>query len=626
MSDTVSGKYNSLLTSRITFWPNEKSCDAVIGQTVLTSARLAGVDLVAACGGLGSCGTCLVKIIGGKTNPHTSNEIENLSAKQVQDGFRLACQVIPHTDTIVLLQKNSAYLDHQFMVDGVPVEFLLSPSITAVDIHLESPTLQDPSSDFTRINQYILGLGFPPLDTTPLGILRLPTILRENQWKARLAVRKEAQHTQLISSYPSKTPLLGLAIDIGSTKLAFYLVDLETGITLVQEGILNPQTPFGDDVISRIAYVNMNKIGGDLLHQKLIDSINQTIERLCKTVGHNPEQLVEIVAVGNPTMHHFFAGLPVSQLGTSPYVPSITDEMQFKATEIGINISPGGLVYLPPLLAGFIGSDHVSAFAAALGEFNSKISILIDIGTNTEISLVMNNRILSCSTASGPAFEGAHILNGIRASQGAIEQIFINDQGVTLKTIGNLPPTGLCGTGLLNSVSALLSEGILNRNGTFNKKHPMVIQNQPFTAFPLALRDGVNIMQDILITSKDIRQVQLAKGAIRTGIEILLKESGISAEMVDEWHLAGGFGTYLDLSSALQIGLLPKITKSKVRQVGNAAGMGAKAMLLSQDIRRMANQITHQVTCLDLTTYPGFSDLFVDSLAFPDIKEIGHPI
>ena len=200
--------------------------------------------------------------------------------------------------------------------------------------------------------------------------------------------------------------------------------------------------------------------------------------RLCNTVGHIPEQVVEIVAVGNPTMHHFFAGLPVSPLGTSPYIPAIIDEMQFKATEIGINISPGGLVYMPSLLAGFIGSDHISAFTAAIGELNSQISILIDIGTNTEISLVMDKRILSCSTASGPAFEGAQIQNGIRASAGAIEQIIIKDHSITLKTIGNLPPTGLCGTGLLNSVSALLSAGILNRNGTFNKKHPMVLQDK----------------------------------------------------------------------------------------------------------------------------------------------------
>ena len=387
----------------------------------------------------------------------------------------------------------------------------------------------------------------------------------------------------------------------------------------MQDGILNPQTPFGDDVISRIAYVNLNEQGDELLHQKLIDSINQTILRLCETVGQKPEQLVEIVAVGNPTMHHFFTGLPVSALGTSPYIPAVIDAIYFKATEIGINISSGCLVYLPPLLAGFIGSDHISAFTAAIGEFNSQISILIDIGTNTEISLVMNNRILSCSTASGPAFEGAHIQNGIRASEGAIEQIIINNQSVTLKTIGNLPPTGLCGTGLLNSISALLSAGILNRNGTFNKKHPMVIENKLLTAFPLAFKDGVKIKQDILLTGKDIRQVQLAKGAIRTGIEILLKESGINAGMVDAWYLAGGFGTYLDVSSAIKIGLFPKIDKSKVHQVGNAAGMGAKAILLSKEIRRMSNEISRHVECLDLTTYPGFLDLFVDSINFPDL-------
>ena len=242
----------------------------------MASARLAGVDLVAACGGLGSCGTCLVKIIEGETNPHTSNEREYLSEDQINDGLRLACQVIPLSETIVSLQKYSAYLTHQFMVDGEVVEYTFSPSITAIDIHLKPPTLQDPASDFTRINRHIQELGFPPLETSPDGIHQLPTILRKNRWEARLAVQKEALRTRLITAYPKKTPLLGLAIDIGSTKLAFYLVDLETGITLIQDGILNPQTPFGDDVISRIAYVNSNNLGDELLHQKLIDTINQT--------------------------------------------------------------------------------------------------------------------------------------------------------------------------------------------------------------------------------------------------------------------------------------------------------------------------------------------------------------
>jgi uncharacterized 2Fe-2S/4Fe-4S cluster protein (DUF4445 family) len=622
MCEPEIGKYNSPRSLRITFLPEGKSCDTEFGQTVLTSARLAGVDLVAACGGFGSCGTCLVKIIKGEINPITSNELEILSADQIQNNLRLACQVVPLTETIVLLQKYSAYLTHQFMVNGTPVDFELSPPITAFDVHLDSPTLQDPASDFTHVNQHIQSYGYFPLDTSLDAIRVLPTILRENHWQARLAVQIDTQHTHLIAAYPPKTPLLGLAVDIGSTKLAFYLVDLENGITLTQDGILNPQTPFGDDVISRIAFVNLNEQGGKLLHRKLIASINQTIVRLCKSVGQKPEQIVEIVAVGNPTMHHFFVDLPVSALGSSPYIPAIIDDIHFKAAEIGINVSPGGLVYMPPLLAGFIGSDHISAFMAAIGEFNSQVSVLIDIGTNTEISLVMNNQILSCSTASGPAFEGAHIQNGIRASEGAIEQITINNENLTIKTIGNLPPTGLCGTGLLNSISVLLSAGILNRNGTFNKKHPMIIHNKLSTAFPLALKDGINVMQDILLTTKDIRQVQLAKAAIRTGIEILLKERGINAGEVDAWYLAGGFGTYLDVSSAIQIGLLPGIDKSKVHQVGNAAGMGAKAILLSQDIRRMTMQIPTHTECLDLTTYPGFSDLFIDSLNFPE--QIGN--
>ena len=276
------------------------------------------------------------------------------------------------------------------------------------------------------------------------------------------------------------------------------------------------------------------------------------------------------------------------------------------------------MIYLPPLIAGFLGSDHIAALIATLPQENSKPEILIDIGTNTEISLMVDGKILSCSTASGPAFEGAQIQQGVRAANGAIEKISIHQDRVEYKSIGNAPPNGLCGTGILSAVSELLSAGMLNRSGSYNRDNPRLKIIRGMLAFPIVLKDsGINFSRHFC-HREGHSPVQLAKGAIRTGIDILLKESKISAKMVNKWYIAGGFGTYLDISNAIRIGMVPEIDKNLVHQVGNAAGMGAKAMLLSRNMRNLAEKVASQANPIDLTLYPGFSDIYIDNLVFPD--------
>jgi len=318
------------------------------------------------------------------------------------------------------------------------------------------------------------------------------------------------------------------------------------------------------------------------LQSILADAVNGLVQGLCEEANVSIERIVEVVAVGNTAMHHLFAGLPVQQLGMAPYVPAVSDTLDFRACEIGIDLAPGAYIYLPSNIAGFVGADHVAVLLANdIGKSSGKV-IVLDIGTNTEISLVSDGRLLSCSCASGPAFEGAHIHDGMRAAPGAIERVQIEGERINLQTIKNQPPVGICGSGILDAVSEMLDAGLLNKSGKLEKDSPLMRTNQDDQAeFVLAPASISAHGRDIIITRKDINEIQLAKAAIRAGIEILLKEAGIDFSELDEFIVAGAFGTYLDIKSTIRTGMFPPLPVSRFRQVGNAAGMGAKQMLVS---------------------------------------------
>jgi len=586
------------------------------GVNLLTAAQHAGVDLVAACGGVGICATCLVRLVSGKLTPPTLTEEEELGSQRLAEGYRMACQAEPLSDVRVDIPPESLPAAQKMQIEGREGAFTLDPPVIPVDLSLSPPELEDLRSDLTRASEALAGRGLPPLVGDLAALSALSERLRAHDWQARLALRPQADCSQLVGVLPPGASLFGLAVDLGSTKLAVYLVDLGSGATLASAGVMNPQIAYGEDVVSRIAYANKSEHNRRSLQTRLVDTLNEVIRQLCAQVKASPEQIMESVVVGNTAMHHFFCGLPVAQLGASPYIPSVSQPLLIKAQEVGLKIAPSGYVYLPANVAGYVGADHTSALLASQAHQDGRTFILVDIGTNTEISLVRAEQIFTCSTASGPAFEGAHIRDGMRAAPGAIERVTIMGGEVQVVTIGGLPPVGLCGTGILTAVSELLENGVLDLRGVFDRSAPKVRSVDRRAEFVLVPAAETGHGRDLVVTRKDVHEIQLAKGAIRTGIEVLLDEAGISAEDVDEWVIAGAFGTYLDLRSAQRVGMFPSIPLDRFQQVGNAAGVGAKQMLLSRAMREASFQITRRVKYIELTIYPDFTQRFVDAMYF----------
>lgn len=604
-------------TYTIDLQPIGRRVEVEPGITLLEAAQRGGVDLVASCGGVGICATCRVRHAGGEVTPISITEIEELGEAQIAKGYRLACQTEPLSDVLLEIPADSLSGSQKLQLEGKEQEVALLPAVVAVDLVLKEPNLEDLRSDVARIDEELAPLGFGPLRANLELYGRLSFQLRRDNWQVRLAIRPNGDHTDLVSVLPTGSDLVGLAMDIGSTKVAIYLIDLKTGVTLTKKGVANPQISYGEDVISRIAYANRGEDNRLTLQARLVDAINDAVAEFCEELGLNIDQLVDVVAVGNTAIHHLFSGLPVEQLGSSPYVPVVSAPLEFATSEIRLKAAPGARVYMPANIAGYVGADHVSALLASYAYASPHTSLLVDIGTNTEVSLVHEGQIYSCSCASGPAFEGAHIHDGMRAAPGAIDRLRIRNGKVALTTIGNAPPVGICGSGILNAVSELLNAGIVNENGIMVAGTNDRLRKQGRQMeFILVPEEETGHGQEILVTRKDVNEIQLAKGAIRAGIELLLKEANIPADEVDDFIVAGAFGTYLDLKSAVRVGMFPNLPLERFQQIGNAAGVGAKEMLVSSERRAEAARIVHGINYIELTTHKDFTPTFVESMYF----------
>jgi uncharacterized 2Fe-2S/4Fe-4S cluster protein (DUF4445 family) len=341
------------------------------------------------------------------------------------------------------------------------------------------------------------------------------------------------------------------------------------------------------------------------------------IGELCAESGVVAAQIVEAVIVGNTAMHHLLIGLPVHQLAMAPYVPAVGESLEMHVAELGLAIAPGALVYFPPNIAGFVGADHVAVLVATDILHTNETMLALDIGTNTEITLAVGGRLLSCSCASGPAFEGAHIHDGMRAAPGAIERVRIKGGEPAVFTIGNEAPVGICGSGILDAVAEMLKAGIVDRRGSIQAGAPNVRPGSEGGLLEVVLwkAEGTGRDRDVVVTRSDVNEVLLAKGAIRAGIEVLLQEAGIGHESIDEFVVAGAFGTYLDIDSAVAVGMFPDLPRWRFRQIGNAAGTGARRMLVSARSRQIANELPARIEYVELTTHPGFTDAFMKALS-----------
>lgn len=598
--------------------PIGRRVEVEVGTNLLEAAQYAGIDLVASCGGIGICSTCLVRIISGKVTPVSLTEEEELDEAQRAAGFRLACQTEPLSDVRLDIPSESLTTSQKMQVEGRERPVVIVPAVIPVDLAIEPPNLDDLRSDVDRVDDELARQGYGPLHGSLSLFGHLSHTLRQSAWKVRLVIRRENGRSQLVSVLPTGAQLVGLAMDLGSTKLALYVVDLVSGATLARTGVMNPQIAYGEDVVSRIAFANRGEDNRRALQAKLVDSINGAMVNFCSELGLSINQLVDVVAVGNTAIHHLFGGLPVEQLGAAPYVPVVSSPLDFAASEIGLAAAPGARVFMPENIAGYVGADHVSALLASRSFTADRTALLVDIGTNTEVSLMYQGKIYSCSCASGPAFEGAHIHDGMRAAPGAIDRVHIHAGEVRLTTIDNTPPVGICGSGILNAVAEMLNANIIDDRGVLrggDYGHRMRARGRQ-ADFILVQADEAGHGREIIVTRKDVNEIQLAKAAIRAGIEILLYEAGILADAIEDFIIAGAFGTHLDLDSAIRVGMFPKIPKDRYHQVGNAAGVGAKEMLVSSAHRVEAARSVSCVRYIELTTHAGFTPKFVESMYF----------
>jgi uncharacterized 2Fe-2S/4Fe-4S cluster protein (DUF4445 family) len=596
----------------IDFEPVGRRVEVPSGTHLLAAAQTAGVQLASLCGGIGSCDSCKIRLVNGSLSRLTLEEEAALSDADLEAGYRLACQSVPLTDVKIEIPPESLTAPQRLQVEGIELEFDIDPAVRPMDVSVEPANMQDLRGDDARLLAALAETGIVEAKI-PYEVLRnLPEILRGNAWQTRLAMDGD----RVIAVLPPGEALLGVAVDVGTTKVAAYLVELSSGKTLAKAGIMNPQVSFGEDVVSRIAYANQNPAQRQLLHQRIISALNDLIAELCKQSNSRQEQIVEAVVVGNTAMHHFFLNLPVQQLGAAPYVPALSGSIEMRASQVGLQLAGGARLFVPPNIAGYVGADHVSMLLGT-DVWRAKGNVLsLDIGTNTEISLVSDGKILSCSTASGPVFEGAHIHDGMRAAPGAIERVQILDEQVRIQTIEDLSPVGICGSGILDAVSEMIKAGVLDRSGRLMTGHPLVRQIDSTLGLQLADAADSGHGRPVLVDRKDVHEIQLAKGAIRAGTQILLLEAGLTDQDLDRIVIAGAFGTYIHIPSAIQVGMLPDLPLERFEQVGNAAGVGARQMLVSRERRKQASEICRKVNYIELTTHTDFTDQFMDAIFF----------
>ena len=578
------------------------------GTSVLEAAHLAGAELVALCGGKGVCGTCRVRLLSGELSPASDTEKDELAAEDLKAGVRLACEALLLGDARLEIPRESLTTPQRLQLEGQELPTVMDPVIRLHDVRLKPPDLDDLGSDFTRLGTAVPG------GNARASLDVLSTIsenLRRNGWHVSVALRGD----EIVAIIPPGTKPYGLAVDVGTTKLAAYLVNLENGSTVAKSGAMNPQIAFGEDIISRIEYTNRNSNGARSLQTRLVDALNTLLEELCQQVHASTEQVMEAVIVGNTAMHHLLAGLPVRQLGESPYVAAVSEPLDFLASELDLHLSPGAHVYLPPNIAGYVGADHVSMLIGSRLQEAAVTTLALDIGTNTEISLFHEGKHWSCSCASGPAFEGAHIGDGMRAAPGAIERVRIEGTQIQVHTINEQAACGICGSGILDAVAEFRRVGLLDERGAFRGVHPNLIEEDGEVCFLLVDASDQEDGRRVRVSRKDINEIQLAKGAIRTGIEILLSEAGIQADQIEQFIVAGAFGTYLDVGSAIRIGMFPDIPLKRFRQVGNAAGEGARQLLVSNRLRAEAVQMSKRVMYVELARHAQFMKTYVKALA-----------
>ncbi len=587
------------------------------------AAAQVGVAIEQVCGGKGTCGKCKVKLLSGALSPLTETERRHLSDQEIASGFRLACQAAVVEDASVEVGWASAAAGVAILVEGLLESVALDPLVRKTTVRVPPATLEDQVADYEALLRALPANDERPLEPTVDALRLLPGALRAAE--GLLTIVRAGKH--LISVEPGDTQrsLFGFACDIGTTTVVGYLLDLTSGERVAVASTLNPQTRFGDDVVSRIDVAQRDASGLEALRSAIVEAMNDLIGQTVQQAGIAREQVYALSVVGNTTMHHLFLGLSPEALGRSPYVPVIASPLELRAGDAGLRAHPEARLFVLPNIAGFVGADTVGVLLATRLQNSDQIRLAVDIGTNGEMALGSRSRLLACSTAAGPAFEGAQLTHGMRAADGAIDHVDIVDGDLTIHSIGRGKLRGICGSGTVDAIAALRRLEVIDATGRLLTREEVgahigdglrkrLVSHAHGGAFVLAPTEQTVIGEPIVLTQRDVRQIQLGKGAIRAGIEILMKELAIAPEQVVEVCLAGAFGNYIRPASALTIGLVPPFPRATITPVGNAAGAGAQMALLSRRAWEEAAAFWAQVEYIELSLRQDFQQVFMEAI------------
>ncbi|MGH7391210.1 MAG: ASKHA domain-containing protein, partial [Candidatus Rokuibacteriota bacterium] len=581
------------------------------GTTVLAAAHANGIDVTATCGGRGRCTSCRVKLVAGPLPPPTLADELQLGDDLVREGYRLACQW--RVDEAVTVQVAPPIEEEAFQILGAGPGAVRAGAV-AIDSGVVKQVVKvalprDEHHQTSDAEQLAAAVGLTPGDVGPSVLAGLPAALRDDE--GTVTVTTFAGRVLAVERGDTAVMRFGLAIDVGTTSVVTTLVELGSGEQLASVSSLNPQAVFGGDLMSRIAFAQFNPGNLRKLTTRIVGLLNRHVEEVCRQSGVLPRWIYKAVVVGNTCMHHLLLGIDPSWVGLAPYTPVMRHALVLPARDLFLKIAPEGRVCLLPLVAGFVGADAVAVALATRIYASDEVRVAVDIGTNGEVLLASRRRLWACSAPAGPALEGAQIRCGMRGAQGAIDRVRVDDD-VRVHTIGETPPLGICGSGIIDLLAGLLDAGVIDPTG--------LIRVEERGGLPPALRDRVVMRgeerqvvvlrageagapREIVLTQDDVRQVQLAKGAIASGVAMLLHVTRLAPGAVAELMLAGGFGNYVSIASALRIGLVPPLPPERIRYVGNAAALGAQLALLSEAERARADAIAGSIEHVSLAAH-----------------------
>lgn len=612
-------------TVAVTFQPTGHSFTVPLGETLFEIAATAGVEVDTVCGGNGECGKCKVRF---DADPPVTTPLDHihLSGGEIAEGYRLSCQVKATRDMTVHVPEAGDKAKVRILHQGVERDVELNPNIKKIFIPYQDVRAHEHEADWDRVRM-TMPRKVRPIDISLRLLRELPRLSR---LKEGLTLVLEAR--SVIGIEPGNTAHrhFGVAFDIGSTTIVGLLLDIGTGAEVAVASAMNKQKVYGDDIIGRLARAQRNPEGLEMMHGMLLEQINALLAELCEDSGVSLDEIYEMTVVGNMAMHHFLLKLDSTYLGLAPYAPVVREAVTIRASELGLDLGPETPIFVLPNIAGFVGSDTVAVMLAAETTTSKGYRMAIDVGTNGEMALANKRRIIACSAPAGPALEGARIKMGMRAAPGAIDHVTIADD-VTVSVIGDVLPVGLCGSALIDITAEMVRAGLMHPSGAYMRHNemsadvPQALRDRMIEAkqrkdsyFILVRAADTGAVKDVTFSQADVRECQLAKGAIRAGTMMLLDEMGITDDDLEEVCLAGAFGNFIDPGNALGCGLTPAVPLEKIRPVGNAAGVGAKLVLLSVVERRKAIRIAQKTEHIQLSGSAKFQKAFATAMLFPD--------